>query len=557
MKAQLARPCQLLALTALGLAACSGQIGDNVTGSSDDDNANGGPGGPTTTMVDPVTGKEVQCRTNGSLASARISLITDDEYVNVARDVFGVMFVPETVTASNGVYPINEAASVGSLSVVQMYSRAADQIASKIKPCGAAAVTAACLQTYLEQKLPLAWKRPVTPAEMTKLIDIYKVGEPDGVQRGLNLVMEAALGAGAFLYRTEVGEDASAPSGTITLSPYELASAVSFTLTDSVPDPELWKTAVDGSIARPAVLGGQVDRLLAQPATRANLAKKVSYYLNMEKIPVVKKDTAAFPQFTASLQASLYDSAQKFLDDIVWSGKFSDLFTNNSYYANREIATTYDIPGVSGTQLVKVTLPAQRNAGFLSQPGFMATSNQHTGTDDIVHRGLWIYDQLACGITIGAPPPSADSVFKTLTGTERVRAQKRDALPQCGACHGAFDPFGMVSENFDVIGRYRTIDPDDMLPVVSTTEVKGLGPDIDGPVSSLKEIADKLVAGRRAADCAAVHLAKYSLAHNPDVESSCEIQKIKDNFASTGKFVDFFKSLVTSPAFATRDLGIQ
>src|SRR5262249_14856949 len=161
------------------------------------------------------------------------------------------------------------------------------------------------------------------------------------------------------------------------------------------------------------------------------LVKKVSYFLNMEKIPVVKKDTAAFPQFTASLQTSLYESGQKFLNDIIWSGKFSDLFTTNSYYANKEIATAYDIPGVTGTQLVKVTLPAQRNAGFLSQPGFMATSNQHTGTDDIVHRGLWIYDQLACGSTIGAPPPSADSVFKSLTGTERVRAQKRDALPQC------------------------------------------------------------------------------------------------------------------------------
>ena len=96
-----------------------------------------------------------------------------------------------------------------------------------------------------------------------------------------------------------------------------------------------------------------------------------------------------------------------------------------------------------------------------------------------------------------------------------------------------------------------------MLPVVSSAEVKGLGADIDGPVSSLKEIADKLIAGRRAADCAAVHLAKYALYHNPDVESSCQIQKIKDDFASTGKLVDLFKAIVTSPAFATRDLGIQ
>ena len=60
---------------------------------------------------------------------------------------------------------------------------------------------------------------------------------------------------------------------------------------------------------------------------------------------------------------------------------------------------------------------------------------------------------------------------------------------------GRFDPFGMVSENFDVIGRYRTDRSRRYAAVVTTAEVKGLGADLDGPVSSLKEIADKLIAG--------------------------------------------------------------
>jgi len=115
----------------------------------------------------------------------------------------------------------------------------------------------------------------------------------------------------------------------------------------------------------------------------------------------------------------------------------------------------------------------------------------------------------------------------------------------------------MASEHFDAIGRYRATDPDDNLPVVSSTTIKGIGADIDGPVSSMKEIGDKLAAGRRAADCATVHLARYTLDHNPDVEKSCQIQGIKDNFAKTGKFVDLFKAIVTSPAFLTRDLGVQ
>ena len=72
------------------------------------------------------------------------------------------------------------------------------------------------------------------------------------------------------------------------------------------------------------MLGAQVDRLIELPAARANLAKKVSYYLNFEKIPIVTKDTALFPDFTPSLQASIYQSSQKFIDYVLWSGHFGD-----------------------------------------------------------------------------------------------------------------------------------------------------------------------------------------------------------------------------------------
>ena len=44
------------------------------------------------------------------------------------------------------------------------------------------------------------------------------------------------------------------------------------------------------------------------------------------------------------------------------------------------------------------------------------------------------------------------------------------------------------------------------------------------------------------------------LDHNPDVENSCQIQQVKDDFAKTGSFPDLFRAILTSPAFLTRDL---
>jgi len=557
MKKQLASLFLLGA--ALGGVGCTAEITGNASsmgssgpgpGSGSSGSSGSGPGSSPSGGTAPTA----ECNVNASLAAARVSLLTDAEYTNTMRDVFGVDFVPEAAAVETGEYQIDEFASVASVDVLKQYYRAADQVASKVKPCGEAALDAACVESWLRQKIPRAWKRSVTDQEIAGLMAIFNGGLADGTVRAVTLLMEAALGSGSFLYRTEIGADASGTSGSVAMTPYELANAVSFALLDTVPDDQLWAKATDGTITQPAVLSAEVDRLLAGQPARDNLTKKVGYFLNIEKIAVVSKDV---PEYTATLKSALYQSAEKFLNDLVWGGQLSDLFTSNKYYANQEIARVYGLPATPGTDLVQVDLPAERNAGILSHPGLLATTNAHTGTDDIVHRGLWIYQNLACGTPVGAPPATAQNVADTLTGTQRERSEQRDALPQCGACHKFFDPFGFASESFDVIGRYRTIDPEDGKPVVSSSTIQGLGDDLDGSVSSLKDIADRLKTGRRVADCATTHLAEYALAHNPASENSCALRQIKDNFATSGKFVDLFKAILTSPAFATRDLRNQ
>ncbi len=495
------------------------------------------------------------CRADGSLAPARISLLSEKEYANVVRDAFGVEYLPETAPVETGAYPLNEFAQVATVDDAKRYARAADQVAGKLKPCGDDAVAASCVESFLRAKLPRAWRRPVTDVEISGLMGIYNSGLVDGAPRALNLLMEAALGSGAFLYRTEVGADASGTSGSVPLNAYELASALSFAMFGSVPDDQLWAKAVDGSLTQPAVLSAEVDRLLALAPARENLTKKVGYYLNVEKIAGTSKDATAFPEFTATLKSSLRESAKMFVNDLVWNGSVSDLFTSNKYYSNEEISKVYGLPAVQGSGLMEVQLPPERNAGILAHPYLLASTNAHTASGDIVNRGLWIYYNMVCGNSVGVPPTNAIDVFNSLMGTEREKAQQRNAKPACGACHQFFDPFGFASENFDAIGRYRTIDPEDNMPVFSQGTIVGQGADIDGPVSSLKDIADRLKTGRRVADCAVGQLSKYTLDHDPKTENSCAIHQIRDNFAASGKFVDLFKSILTSPAFATRDLS--
>ncbi|HKQ68189.1 MAG TPA: DUF1592 domain-containing protein [Polyangiaceae bacterium] len=485
-----------------------------------------------------------------------MSLISDEQYVNVARDVFGVTFEGDVTTqkSTSGEYGFSEIAEVSKTST-QAYLTAAEQIAGKIKPCGANPVTAACVQAYLTEKLPLAWRRPVDKADIDGLMTIFNGAMADGAPRALSLTMQAALGSPGFLYRTEIGASAAGPGDKTTLTPHELAAAVSFAALDSIPDPELWSKAQDGTLVQPDVLKAQVERILTLPAARANLKKKVSYLLNFEKLPFTNKDPKDYGAFTASLKDSLYQSTQKFLDDVMWSGKFSDLLTSRRLYANQEIAAAYGIPGVTGSQLVAVeTTGDAYNAGILTQPALLATSNHHADSDDIVHRGLWVYNNIACGVTIGEVPDNATAEFAKLMGTQREKALKRNAM-SCGACHKSFDPFGLVTQSYDAMGRYRTVDPETKGPVDTTAEIVRLGEDIDGLVANVTEVAVRFSKGRRAPDCVVQTLARYTLDHNPDVENSCQIQQVKDEFAQNGSFSQLFKSILTSSAFLTRDLS--
>jgi hypothetical protein len=493
-------------------------------------------------------------------------LITDNQYRNIMRDAFGVTFPTDMNVTSppgtSGNYTFNESGQVQA-TTLQAYTRAADEVA-KLLPsfstCAADAVDATCMEKFLRDKLPLAWRRPVTDAEIAGLIAIFNSGATDGKPRQIQLTLEAALLHPALLYRSEIGVNAATTVGKVALTPYELASAVSFALLGSVPDPDLWAKAADGTLTDAKVLSDQVARLLALPAARANLKSKVSYFLDFEALPFVQKDPKEFPPF-AALRPTLYQSSQKFLEDILWQGHFADLFTSRRIYANDAMAKEYGLPPVAGMELQPITTTGdQYNGGVLTQPALLAASNRNASGDDVIHRGLWVYYNLLCAPTLPPPPANATAVAETMTGSTREQAISRGTT--CGiGCHGRFDAFGLATLGYDGIGRFRTTDPTSTPPGgpldTSATVTAGVlegHADMPATISGVADVAQLFASGRQVSDCAAVNLATYMIEHNPDDgQGTCELQAIKDRFKESGSFTELFSAIITSSAFLTRD----
>jgi hypothetical protein len=553
------------ALTVLATASCSGKVGDYLTPPS----MRGL--GPASSGGTGITSTGAVCEKQPAMAPSRVWQLTDDEYVAVVRQVFGVTLTGADAEVTSPKTETGEYTNLSELSQVgtpaaKGYQTAAKKVAAQaamnlatLLPCASATPDAACVEQFIRTKVARAYRRALADVEVQDLMGVYNAAGTDGPAVGVRLLLEAALQAPSFVYRSELGTSVgdSPATGPVPLKPYEIASALSFTFTESGPDDALWAKAADGSLAKPEVLSAEVDRLMALPAAQATLTQKAAFWLGVERILGTTKDAMLFPEFTPDLKTALHQSATMFVNDVLWNGTFADVLSSKRVYVNGLLAQVYGVPGITGTNMVAVdTTAGDRSSGILTQPAVL-TAFSRPNRGDPIHRGLFVYNNLVCGVNVGSPPPGALALAAKMMGNERELAGLRAANNVCKGCHGRFDPLGLTTERYDPVGRYHGSDAQG--PVDSSSLIAGLGDDLDGAVSGVDDLAKRLGQGRRASDCGAIYLATYVLGRDFKTDQSCAVATVKDKLASSGSFRDFFKALVTSPAFITRDpnLAVQ
>ena len=525
----------------------------------------GGSGGSAGTVGTSTTA----CDATLGLAPPRLWRLNDHQYANVVHDVFGAYItVPPDVSAA-AVAGAEDATGATSLKIddvttVQNYRRSAQATASSavanlgaLLPC--AAPDAACVETFIRGKVARAFRRPLTDEQVKDMLGIYQLGATESPTAGVQALLQYVLQAPSFLWRTELAgiDPAATPTKPEALNPFELAAALSFLFVDSAPDDALWAKASDGTLTQPAVLAAEVDRLLALPTVKANIAAKVGSWLSVRKTEVTVKDPKVFPEFTPSVMSGLTQSVQLFLKDVVERGSLLELVTSRKLYLNQELATLYGIAGVSGTQLVPVeATDPQWAGGILTQPALLA-ANSRADKGDPIHRGLFIYSSMVCGATLPPPPANATSVDSSLPAdaSERTRANFRESRTDCRVCHARFDPLGLLTERYDPLGRYTPTDKNGQ-PIDQTTTIE-LGGSLDGLADGLPDLITRLKSSRQFADCASGKLSAIGLGRPLDADNSCALRQVQDSFAADESFVGLFKSIATSPAFAVRDARLQ
>ncbi len=321
--------------------------------------------------------------------------------------------------------------------------------------------------------LPQAWRRPVLPEEIERIVRIVAMDLENGKPfvEAVRVGLTATLTSPKFLYVFEPGDD-EAPRR---LNDYELASRLSYALWSSMPDEALFRLAASGKLSDPATLEAQVDRMIADPKISRFVDGFARQWLRAESFLAFTPDQYVYRDYDPKLGELAVREALEFFATILREDLSALNFIDSDFViVNEALAEHYGLPGVEGEEFRRVALAADsKRGGLLGMLGVHLAGSDGLRTKP-VSRAVYVREVLF-NDPPDPPPPNAGEIEPNIKGeklTVRERLLQHQEVESCASCHRRLDPYGLALENFNVIGLWREVQDGesfrtrDQLPIV-------------------------------------------------------------------------------------------
>jgi len=327
-----------------------------------------------------------------------------------------------------------------------------------------------------------AYRRPLSKTDRDALMAFYRMGRTDGsFDDGIELAARRVLASPSFVFRTE-REPADVAAGTAyRVTPYELASRLSFFLWSSIPDEALLNAAAAGRLARPDGLAAELRRMLADNRAKALVDNFAGQWLQLRNLRSLVPNPETFPDFDDNLRQAFRTEVELFVTSVIREDRnVLDLMTADDTFVNERLAKHYGLPDVFGSSFRRVRVNRDERRGLLGKGAVLMVTSHATTTSPVL-RGKWILENIL-GSPPPPPPPNVPALEEPLAGaprrTLREQLEQHRSNPACASCHKSMDPMGFALENFDVVGAWRTAN-EAGLPL-NTKDVLGDGTAVDG-----------------------------------------------------------------------------
>ena len=575
-----------------------GSSGSSGAGAGGSTGGSSGKGGMSGSGTGGSSGSTTNCEGSDVTTPKRLVRLLDRQLVNSYGALFGSTAVP---TIAEGLIleslidrpfpPLN-----GEVSISQSQYSTADRLAQGalayvrdnpaiVAPsCGATPTDASCVQQALLAFAEKAWRKPLTDDQKAAITGQFwtemTTGAGGSVAEALQYGVYGILMAPAFLYRTEFGAD---PLAEGPLASYELATQLSYFVTNGPPDDDLLAAAQSGALSDPAQVRAQARRLMQSSEARLNLETAILARFDLGKVrsAVITENLVPWLQggVTDGFKTSIFHEGELFVRNTLWAGPLSSLLTSRRTWIRPEMAPIYGVQPpttLDADRFGPVDLGPER-AGLLTLSPFLTSRSRPEFGTSAVARGLAINDAIICHVNPEFPqvvdpvtgetmpdPVVTAAIAMLASKPENERYQYRITTDPCRGCHLGFDGFGMVLEGFDVLGRARTADLQGRtidaawttaeLPVSVWVDANGDGEIDPALATNPTQMADAVIASGAFTRCFALNFIDFALADvsqggargpGEDPTTGCATRAVTDAFAATDQT---FESLIAEIA---------
>ena len=293
--------------------------------------------------------------------------------------------------------------------------------------------------------------------------------------------------------------------------------------------------------------------MLKDERARALGSNFAGQWLYLRNLRGLQPDADVFPDFDHNLREALQRETELLFESIVLEDKSVTTLLDADYtFLNERLARHYGVPNVYGTQFRRVAVTNEARKGLLGHGSILALTSQNNRTSPVL-RGKYVLTNL-----LGTPPPSPPAVVPPLDENPGQAKSMRDRMeehrksPACSGCHKLMDPIGLALENFDGIGRWRTVDNG---AIIDPASELADGTRIDGPVALRQAIL-------RRPDMFARNMTEmllsYGLGHGIEYYDMPFVRAIvKDAERSGYRFSSLVLGIVKSAPFQSRRVRVM
>jgi hypothetical protein len=521
--------------------------------------------------VDQLPPIDTSCNTPGPQQLRRLS---KEQYANTLARVFGDGIPLDTnplIDANTLGYHVDADDALVQGSVGEGIETLAQDVAAFVRQNGMIAQLAnnctdinntGCREQFVRTVGERLSREPLDQERVTRYAGLFGAVAEDGTalaatfEDGAEMVISALIQSPFALYRREIG----VPQGAeFVLTPFEVASELSYSLTNEPPDDALMEAARNGQLASPDQILSQAQRLLATPEAAQVLGEFVISWLDLEDLGAKVKDTEMSPEVRAAM---LEETRRLFVDVFQNGGAIGELFSADYTFMNQPLADYYGMNGMVTSQDFQEvqTGAGARVPGLLGHGSYLATHALANNTSP-VQRAFVVRERILCN-DLPPVPMDLDTSLKpqapTATSRERYAAHSSNGV--CYACHQLMDPVGFTFEGFDGYGAVRAteagkpVDTVGALPLMDGQNPVG----ISVPMTGVADLANYLSESEQVRACVINNLSYYTYGIANDQKWSATDKACTDNFirqqarTSGNTLQSVMAGIVSAPHFTRR-----